>query len=383
MRRLFALMLCAMSLQVMGQEECNDISSFFDFADLYLEADQYSPDSINYFLVRLFPGGVGEYWQLDPTSTSGIFSFEYTLCEENGIVSYADSYLYEGQVNANGVFAGMTNDGASFTFSPIREGFPFDACSSSCNLVYDGNGDGFVGSGDLLGLLTEFGAECAPAPAFSCGDAVSYQGHDYETVLIGNQCWFAENLKSRFYQNGDMIPVIYEDSLWAHATEGASCWLDNDSVIHHYNGRGMFYNHFAVSDERMLCPSGWHVPSYHEFQTLFESVGGADFSGNALKSTLIETECWGITAGWYESEFVSPTDEFGFGMLATSGRGMNGGWEHPCNYGYEGWLWTNSVSHPNSPWFVRFSASFENAALIKEWYGEGPERGLPVRCIKD
>ena len=26
----------------MGQEECNDISSFFDFADLYLEADQYS-----------------------------------------------------------------------------------------------------------------------------------------------------------------------------------------------------------------------------------------------------------------------------------------------------------------------------------------------------
>ena len=163
----------------MGQEECNDISSFFDFADLYLEADQYSPDSINYFLVRLFPGGVGEYWQLDPTSTSGIFSFEYTLCEENGIVSYADSYLYEVQVNANGVFAGMTNDGASFTFSPIREGFPFDACSSSCNLVYDGNGDGFVGSGDLLGLLTEFGAECAPAPACSCGDAVSYQGHDY------------------------------------------------------------------------------------------------------------------------------------------------------------------------------------------------------------
>ena len=27
-------------------------------------------------------------------------------------------------------------------------------------LVYDGNNDGFVGSGDLLGLLTEFGFEC-------------------------------------------------------------------------------------------------------------------------------------------------------------------------------------------------------------------------------
>ena len=139
-------------------------------------------------------------------------------------------------------------------------------------------------------------------------------------------------------------------------TEGASCWLDNDSVIHHYNGRGMFYNHFAVSDERMLCPSGWHVPSYHEFQTLFESVGGADFSGNALKSTLIETECGGITGvGMKVNLFHQQTNLVL--VLATSGRGMNGGWENPCNYGYEGWLWTNSVSHPNSPWFVRFDAS--------------------------
>ena len=52
------------------------------------------------------------------------------------------------------------------------------------------------------------------------------------------------------------------------------------------------------------------------------------------------------------------------------------------NYGYEGWLWTNSVSHPNSPWFIRFDASYEHAELIKV-VRRGPERGLPVRCIKD
>ena len=32
-----------------------------------------------------------------------------------------------------------------------------------------------------------------------------YQGYDYETVQIGEQCWFAENLRSENYLNGDAI----------------------------------------------------------------------------------------------------------------------------------------------------------------------------------
>ena len=67
---------------------------------------------------------------------------------------------------------------------------PFDACSSSCNLVYDGNGDGFVGSVPL-GLLTEFELSVYLHLLFLVV-MLCYQGHDYETVLIGNQCWFAE-----------------------------------------------------------------------------------------------------------------------------------------------------------------------------------------------
>ena len=73
-----------------------------------------------------------------------------------------------------------------------------------CGLVYDGNNDGVVGSGDLLQLLTEFGQTCTPL--FTCGAPITYQGYEYATVLIGNQCWFAENLRSTQYTNGDTIP---------------------------------------------------------------------------------------------------------------------------------------------------------------------------------
>ena len=58
-----------------------------------------------------------------------------------------------------------------------------------------------------FGADTTFSYECA---ALLCGDPVSYQGYDYATVLIGEQCWFAENLDEN-YENGDAIPAELSD----------------------------------------------------------------------------------------------------------------------------------------------------------------------------
>ena len=49
------------------------------------------------------------------------------------------------------------------------QGCVVDGQVDGCSLVYDGNNDGLVGSFDLIGFLTEFGAECSPEPTFSCG----------------------------------------------------------------------------------------------------------------------------------------------------------------------------------------------------------------------
>ena len=76
--------------------------------------------------------------------------------------------------------------------------------------------DGCVSMTDLLDLLTVFGT-CNEIP-WSCGDPLEYQGYDYETVQIGEQCWFAENLRSESYQNGDAIPADLSDSEWGAAS---------------------------------------------------------------------------------------------------------------------------------------------------------------------
>lgn len=97
---------------------------------------------------------------------------------------------------------------------------------SDCTLQYDGNGDGIVNSTDVLGLLSEFGASCIDATIDTvefqnCGDPIFYQGYDYATVLIGEQCWFAENLRNENYENGDPIPAGLSSNAWLNTTLGA------------------------------------------------------------------------------------------------------------------------------------------------------------------
>ena len=156
-------------------------------------------------------------------------------------------------INSNGVCDDAEINGCTYQFAENYDPLATDddgSCvlddpgDSDCELVYDGNADGSVGAGDLLGLLTEFGSvivdgdsdgvcdeiddcvgeydECGVCNGlgavfdcgcdncsqfFECGDPVGYQGYDYSTVLIGEQCWLSENLRNEKYTNGDPINV--------------------------------------------------------------------------------------------------------------------------------------------------------------------------------
>ena len=96
-------------------------------------------------------------------------------------------------------------------------------------LTYDGNGDGIVSAADLIGLLAEFGSECLPDTTFDCGETLEYQGYEYATVPIGEQCWFAENLRVESYQNGDSIPTNLSNSEWENTPFGALAVYDEDA----------------------------------------------------------------------------------------------------------------------------------------------------------
>ena len=58
---------------------------------------------------------------------------------------------------------------------------------------------------------------------------LEYQGYDYETVQIGEQCWFAENLRAENYGNGDAIATL----------AGNSDPFDSGDCDLYYSGQGL------------------------------------------------------------------------------------------------------------------------------------------------
>ena len=84
-------------------------------------------------------------------------------------------------------------------------------------------------------------------------------GNTYQTVVIGDQNWMAENLKTTRYATGDTIPNVINKEKWLNLTDGAWSYYKNDEKFNEVYGK--LYNWYNVIDERNVCPNGWHVPS--------------------------------------------------------------------------------------------------------------------------
>lgn len=98
-------------------------------------------------------------------------------------------------------------------------------------------------------------------------------GNVYHTVTIGKQVWMLENLKTTKYRNGDSIGTTTPATLdisevnnpkyqWAYA--------GNESNVVTY---GRLYTWYAATDNRNVCPIGWHVPNNTEWELLHATLG--------------------------------------------------------------------------------------------------------------
>jgi uncharacterized protein (TIGR02145 family) len=83
------------------------------------------------------------------------------------------------------------------------------------------------------------------------------------------------------YRNGDPIEKVSDSLQWINLKTGAYCSYDNnDSNSETY---GYLYNWFVISDERSICPEGWHIPSKEELEILRINSGGHAVAGGKLK----------------------------------------------------------------------------------------------------
>lgn len=106
-------------------------------------------------------------------------------------------------------------------------------------------------------------------------------GNNYKTVVINNQEWMAENLRTTKFCDGNPITQATQVSdisgaegpIWTYYNFDAS-----KNIPH-----GKLYNGYAALDASNPCPCGWRVPSVEDWEVLVEFLGGFDHAGDKLK----------------------------------------------------------------------------------------------------
>ena len=191
-------------------------------------------------------------------------------------------------------------------------------------------------------------------------------GNTYPTVQIADQVWMAENLRTTRYRNGDEIPYARTDRAWENEAEGMRCAYEHDDD----NARtyGQLYNWFAVDDERGLCPSGWHVPSDEEWNTLERTLGLSSVDARQVGTR-------GIHAPALISEAWNGTNGSGFSALPGGSRNPTGGF-----YGVGGlaYFWSSSPSGS-----VAWDRGLDSGnGYVRRGYGSRRD-GFSVRCVRD
>ena len=189
---------------------------------------------------------------------------------------------------------------------------------------------------------------------------VTYGVDTYDLVAIGDQCWFAENLRTTVYADGSPIPEVTGNSAWAGLSTGARCDYGNNA--NNVATYGRLYNWYAVNTGN-LCPSGWHVPTDVEYTTLTDGLGGGSVAGGKMKSSASDSPAW------------NGTNTSGFSGLAGGFRDFDGYFYFEGNYGY---FWSASAFGA-SAWSRRLSGGLTGVSR----FGNDQRVGFSVRCVRD
>ena len=184
-------------------------------------------------------------------------------------------------------------------------------------------------------------------------------GQDYRVIRIGDQMWMAENLNFK--------------------TDSSYCYKDEDSNCTKY---GRLYRWVAAVGKsesecgngytcplpsgniQGVCPSGWHLPSKAEWETLFNAVGGQSTAGKVLKAT----------SGWNSSG--NGTDAFGFSVLPAGYRYIDGINRYEGDYAF---FWSSTEYDSDHAYKMYLYYDGDDARLG----GDSKGSGSSVRCLQD
>lgn len=219
-----------------------------------------------------------------------------------------------------------------------------------------------------------------------CKFVRDYDGNVYNAVLIGEQCWMRENLRTTHYADGTYIPM---DGKSSSTSARRYC---PDGSFRNVSSYGYLYNWRAVmqyssssnanpSGVQGVCPAGWHIPSYAEWMQLEMYVssqtgfkcGGRTYISKALVST----------TGWrggdkYCGTGVQQSFNNATGFTALPAGKFDGDYH---SFSQNANFWSSTIVSPNSKFVRVLYITFNKHSVSK--HSEYMGYGFSVRCLRD
>ena len=235
--------------------------------------------------------------------------------------------------------------------------------------------------GTAYGEVMQFSTEC------NCGGSVKVtdiDGNQYSTVLIGEQCWMAENLRTTKFADGTSIPL---GSSASFTTAYRYYPNNNSSNVSTY---GYLYNWLAAmhgasssstnpSNVQGVCPVGWHLPSDAEWTQLTNYVSSQSeylCEGYGIAKLLAST------TGWNSSTTTCAVGNNSSENNSTGFSALPAGWYYGSYYGFGANAELCSATEHESGYPYVFILNYNNSDWDLYW-GYPYCIGISVRCVRD
>ncbi|TVR13795.1 MAG: hypothetical protein EA391_13690 [Balneolaceae bacterium] len=199
-----------------------------------------------------------------------------------------------------------------------------------------------------------------------CGVMTDQDGNEYDTVVIGSQCWMRENIRTTTYRNGTKIPHLESNSSFVNDQSGGWMYYGNDPD--NADTYGLLYNWHTVVNANGICPVDWKMPDDDDWLELAEHLGGQFEAGGKMKHE--GTEFW-------QAPNEGATNESGFTSLPAGYRDFFDG-----TYGLLRSItyWWSKSEHDNNN--ARYwENSYQHFMLVN--LETRKNQGFSVRCVAE
>jgi uncharacterized protein (TIGR02145 family) len=236
---------------------------------------------------------------------------------------------------------------------------------------------------------TGYGQQILSKAGFITGETGTLNdidGNPYPTIVIGRQVWMAENLKTTKFNDGTTIPTARENSSWDALTTPAYCWYNNDEAKYK-SDYGALYNKYASNSDK-LCPTGWHVPSFEEWNEMCLFVKSYDIHENTFESVVSTGLLKEAGSKHWEGPNTGATNESGFTALP---GGVRFTWPDGTAFrdiNREASWWNSSPPSKidNSYSWINLSSNNSEIGILGSFASPDKKSegtGMSIRCIKN